>query len=307
MDGLSSFDLGGDFDSGFGADAFDTTSFNTMPGADMGAAQLLAAMQFQQSGGEFGDYGSFGGFGSGEPEPEPGEGEEEDEGTLLRWLQNEFVRHIFGENEVGVYAQQFGTNLNGINFGGVTMTSGGGSGGSISTPPLEPDISMPCPQTEGLIDFFRDLVGEILDSTSRDFEYGALLYNDNGNVGLYRGAIYTDSSTTSVDHPFNPDDAPNIVSIIHNHPSQGGGNIDLENRYPSDTDWAAGEALVNAGADPNTLTLVIVDPNGDARVFNYSDRDQYENMSARDMRNGKDLPSPIPDDADNDPCVSIPG
>lgn len=78
------------------------------------------------------------------------------------------------------------------------------------------------------------------------------------------------------------------------------------NRYPSGNagsssgDWAVLDGLVNPpssvlGADPNNLSIYIVDPWGTTREFKYSDKDACQNMSDLDRKQGENLPGAAQD------------
>lgn len=71
-------------------------------------------------------------------------------------------------------------------------------------------------------------------------------------------------------------------------------------------DWVLiGQDLVDRGADPDVLTLGIVDGQGAARLFRYSDRALYQGMTSSQRQAGENLPPDIPDDADTGMCVEI--
>jgi len=172
-----------------------------------------------------------------------------------------------------------------------------------------------CSQTLGLVDFFRDVLSEIalrengIENGQPRHEWGSALVLDNGNVTIRNDAIYSDSDRTEVSHFLSSAELPNLVSILHNHPRQGasGANINLENRYPSDDDWSEADRIVGLGANPNLLSLTIVDPFGDARVFPYSQNAAYRNLSPNQQRSGQNLPDEVPHTADieNAECVNL--
>jgi hypothetical protein len=172
-----------------------------------------------------------------------------------------------------------------------------------------------CTSEIGLIDFFRDLLHEIafdrygsLDGRNRH-EWGALLVSDDGNVSVLNNQIYTDGDATQVGHDITGLDLSRLVSVIHNHPRQGtaSDDINLENRYPSDDDWTAADNLVARGANPAILTLTVVDPAGEARIFPYSERAAVRNLSASQRRDGKNLPGEVPNNTvmRDSKCVTL--
>ncbi|CAM3856326.1 hypothetical protein [Litorimonas haliclonae] len=138
-------------------------------------------------------------------------------------------------------------------------------------------------------------------------EYGTLLVQDNGNTIFYKNGFYTNNDPYGVAHPITSVNAPSVVSVVHNHPRQGSiyADINLEYRYPSVDDWAAADATVALGADPNVLTMTVIDPWGDARVFEYSDRNFYLNQGVSSRENGDSLPPKVPEDADLGECVKL--
>jgi hypothetical protein len=63
--------------------------------------------------------------------------------------------------------------------------------------------------------------------------------------------------------------AADIVAIIHNYPPTGSSLEDTRNQAPSATDWALADYLVQSGADPNRLTLYVIDSTGRLRAYSY--------------------------------------
>lgn len=167
------------------------------------------------------------------------------------------------------------------------------------------DHSQPeeCDQIGGLADFFRSMA-ESLTSRLGPNEWGAMLISRNNTISFYRSGMYTSGSPFRVEHAYSTNDAANIVSVLHNHPQQGG-SIDLHNRYPSDEDWSAATQLVAAGANSSQLTLGIIGPDGATRMFAYSDRSSYQNLSNSQMESGHNLPSEVPHGAVAESCVTF--
>lgn len=140
-----------------------------------------------------------------------------------------------------------------------------------------------CNATLGLVDFFRDVLGEIanfnegrrdLNAGNLEVEYAAALVTSDGNLSFFDEGYFTDNLSYQAGLPIPVAEQSSVVSIIHNHPIQGDikDSINKENRYPSNDDWNGADLLIANGADPNILSLTIIDPFGETRVFPYADK-----------------------------------
>lgn len=142
---------------------------------------------------------------------------------------------------------------------------------------------------------------ELADPSTPDYEYGAVLVNNpDGSVGAHDGGIHTNFSRTHASLSA-PQDRSTIVATVHNHvyastTSQANGrntvSYNAEQRYPSPQDWDNLEAQVSRGADPNNLSVFILDGFGTLREFKYADKDKYESQTEQQRVNGEDLPEP---------------
>lgn len=166
-----------------------------------------------------------------------------------------------------------------------------------------------CTEEMALADFFRDFLNEMenFQSGALGVEWGMTIVMSDGSTVVLNDQIYTDGSRSRVSHSIPRGQIPNLVSIVHNHPRQGleGDDINLENRYPSQDDWIEADNLVALGADPNVLSLTLLDPFGEARIFPYSERDTYVNQSDSDRENGENLPEEVSDAATIGDCVKL--
>ena len=127
-------------------------------------------------------------------------------------------------------------------------------------------------------------------SASENYEYGAMIVaNADGTFGAANDGIHTDYSSSNVSLG-TVDDYSSVVGIVHNHPWDTSNFYDnLADRYPSTADWAALDQLVSNGANPNNLSIFILDGFGNLREFKYSDKAIFINMSLSDKWNGVNL------------------
>lgn len=176
--------------------------------------------------------------------------------------------------------------------------SGGGGGGgngsagaASNTDYVVSNDDAPC-ENEAAIAAGAQIQGIV--NTVGSFEFTGLLgLNPNGTYGLLDNELSTTFSTT--DSSFDPRDSyADVFGIIHNHPPNPSNySENFLNRYPSDADWDALQTLINGGANPNNLSLFIIDPFGTMREFNWNDRQLFKNMtdSQRYDLNGPNLPA----------------
>ncbi|NGM51797.1 hypothetical protein G5B46_19460 [Caulobacter sp. 602-2] len=167
--------------------------------------------------------------------------------------------------------------------GGYDGGDGGydGGGGDGGDPPAEE--YPPCVEAspEGvapgaILDAARNAASQIAAGNDETYEYGALIYELNGVVGV--GNIYTQNNTGQVQIGAGgvPDGA-RIVGYIHNHPDVGG----IDDRTPSDHaggDWDQYNGLINSTslprgitADPNMLLFIYTNEDGKVRAYDKTD------------------------------------
>lgn len=158
----------------------------------------------------------------------------------------------------------------------------GGGGGDGGDPP--PEEYPPCVAAapEGvdagsILDAARNAASQIAAGNDETYEYGALIYEHNGSVGV--GNVYTQSNTGQVDIGAGgvPDGA-RIVGYIHNHPDVGG----IDDRTPSNHsggDWDQYTSLVSSTslprgitADPNMLLFIYTNEDGSVRAYDKTDK-----------------------------------
>lgn len=136
----------------------------------------------------------------------------------------------------------------------------------------------------------------------RRYEYGAtLVRNPDGSVGAHAEGIHTSHSPNYARLSV-PTDRSTIVGTVHNHPLAtlpshiyGQNNVVFYNanqRYPSNQDWDILDAQVLRGADPNNLSVFILDGFGTLREFKYSHKDRYKSQTDQQRVNGEELPDP---------------
>ena len=131
-----------------------------------------------------------------------------------------------------------------------------------------------------------------LVNTVGNFEFsGLLVQNSNGTFGLSQNELSTRYSTDSSSFD-GLSSYSSSYGIVHNHAFDDSNyNANFLNRYPSSGDWAALDLLVAGGANPNNLSVFILDPFGDLREFSYTDKALYESMTDSQRYADENLPS----------------
>ncbi|NGM51796.1 hypothetical protein G5B46_19455 [Caulobacter sp. 602-2] len=154
---------------------------------------------------------------------------------------------------------------------------GGGDGITEEYPPCV-EASPEGVAPGAILDTARSAAAQIAAGNDETFEYGALIWELNGTVGM--GAIYTQNDTGQVQIGSSgvPDGA-RIVGYVHNHPDVAG----VDDRTPSNHvggDWDQYNALVNSTtlprgitADPNMLLFIYTNEDGSLRAYDKTDED----------------------------------
>lgn len=113
----------------------------------------------------------------------------------------------------------------------------------------------------------------IRNSSDRQPEYGLTIARDGDSfvVGrVTRGESYSESDQPKTElAPPRGFDWENVVAMIHSHPEADNSAANRRNRAPSDADWLAADEAVARGANPDELTIYIIDKWGDLRAFDY--------------------------------------
>lgn len=128
-----------------------------------------------------------------------------------------------------------------------------------------------------------------------NFEFVAVIVKGSDNLyGAYQNGVHTDYTTEFAKSPL-PNDKSSIAGIVHNHVWAGTTSSRAENRYPSDDDWDNLTSLVfpsfGDGANPNELSMFLLDPFGTLREFKYSQKDTFQALSSQQRINGDNLPN----------------
>lgn len=169
---------------------------------------------------------------------------------------------------------------------------GGGGGGDqgdatdddipdcVTDSPSITDEKMFMDVVQRLTDEIRGLYNDVEgneDIDSSRYEYGAFIYEYNGQIGY--GNITTNNSDeyvniTSAGVP----DGARIVAYFHNHPDQSG----IDDRVPSSDDWDNRRDLLSETNLPRGITidqnlLLVVYSNEDDKSRIYDKNDEYTN------------------------------
>ena len=193
--------------------------------------------------------------------------------------------------------------INGYRYWWNTGGGGGGGGGNNSNTNEQEGSGPSSPATysftyDGLCGdaVAAEIADDLLNKTKAyGWEYGAtIVRNVNGTFGAFNDVFYTSFSTIEVHHPAPRDGS--VVGTVHTHPEiKNAVNYwdNYEYRYPSLTDWAQADKLVEeGGASADKLSVYIVDWLGVVREFKYVDKAIYLALQPYEKINGKALPAP---------------
>ncbi|HYJ29193.1 MAG TPA: hypothetical protein VEW25_02485 [Allosphingosinicella sp.] len=149
--------------------------------------------------------------------------------------------------------------------------------------------------------------GEINNAPQDGNERAALIYKDDQGRIVSTTIAVGAPGTVSV--PLPPGvNMSQVIGFIHSHPTAPRSDdpvddaiFDAADVYPSPFDWDQMDAMVAGGADPSTLSFYVVDMNGAAREYNYSDKAIYD--VPEDQLLGIDgTPPPVPDPMTPEAC-----
>ncbi len=159
---------------------------------------------------------------------------------------------------------------------------GNGSGDGGGPPPLCTSSSAADIQTytDQLASTLAHAIKFKPDDESREY-IGAIYRNADGTLqsSSLHSANLGNGGRVRWDFRQEGIDPANVTGIVHNHDLQHYGQNTYSqsiNRFPSDQDWNSATLLVNSGADPNLLSLYVIDTLGVLREFRYINKSTYE-------------------------------
>jgi hypothetical protein len=169
--------------------------------------------------------------------------------------------------------------------------TGGGGGATPSVPAATYTPDTPC--ADGTAAGAGAKIHDIVKSNpegAQDVEYAALIARTAVGYGAYNDEIRTSNSPTYVQ--FNVGAIPsadlaNMVGMVHNHPWNSSDYYqNFVQRYPSAADWTMLDKMAGAGANPNELSVYVVDGWGTVREYKYNDREALNGLDDNQRKNG---------------------
>ena len=133
------------------------------------------------------------------------------------------------------------------------------------------------------------------DSATNEYS-GTIVAAGGGRFKSWKDAIFTREDPAEVGIHIPPESMANVRVFLHSHPPESPSNIGIDamNRYPSDKDWAEMEATVATYPVLAGIKIGICGPDGETRLFSYSDRTTYKALTSAQMISGNSLPTALP-------------